>query len=91
VVQQITEVRRIIVQPRETEIDEYGVEHFVGEGKYSNGEPLPPRAMNTGTVQSAAAPGAAPAPDPLSVARSREPPDPLTLARSRLDKMRGAH
>jgi hypothetical protein len=77
VLQQITEIRRIIVSPREVEIDEQGNERLVNEGRYSNGDIVEP----SGDPVDRSDPKLLPSFDPR--------PDPVAVARSRLDRMRG--
>jgi hypothetical protein len=85
-VTQIVEIRRIIVSPREVEIDEQGNGTVVSEGRYSNGEPLEPAAADPAQYRAAADEACA----KRDMARE-QPLDPLSLARSRLDRMRGIH
>jgi hypothetical protein len=89
-VAQITEIRRIIVRPRETEIDEHGVERFIDEGEYSNGEPLEPAATDPAEYK-AAAERARVRRDALATPATAPEPDPVAIARSRLDRMRGVN
>jgi hypothetical protein len=68
-VTQITEIRRIIVSPRETEVDEQGNATVVSEGRYSNGEPLEAGVIYEGCLL---LPGT-PAPTPIPPAEMDEP------------------
>jgi hypothetical protein len=85
-VSQITEIRRIIIAPREVEIDEQGNGRLINEGEYSNGEPLEPVASDPAEYKAAADEARA-----KRDALAPPAPDPVAAARSRLDKMRGIH
>jgi hypothetical protein len=79
---QVTEIRRIIVSPREVDVDENGNTTVTNEGRYANGDRVEPG--DPAEYKAAA---------DLARANRDAPPetDPLTLARSRLDRMRGIH
>jgi hypothetical protein len=85
-VTQITEIRRVIVSPREIEIDEDGNGRLISEGAYSNGEPVEPGVIDPAEYK-AAADEARARRDALAPAAT----DPVAAARSRLDRLRGIH
>jgi hypothetical protein len=81
-VQQITEIRRIIVSPRDVEVDEHGNATVVNEGYYANGDRVEP--ADPAEYKAAA--------DEANASRDAPAvPDPLAVARSRLDRIRGVH